>query len=712
MRANGLYQLEYRIQRPDSNTAAWVWEQSIAETDADGTVKGFVGTITDISDRKQAEIALQNLIEGTAATTGQDFFPALVTYMAQGLNVSYAFVNEVVDGQLYSLAFWAHGSLQPTFSCTLEHTPCGRTLRYGKFSCKDSIQHQFPNNLNLAALEAESYLGIILRDSQGRGIGTLCIIDTKPLKDVQRAENLLRVFAARASAELERQRATTLLEQLNQELEAKVEERTAELRASRAYYQGIIADQTELICRFLPDGSLTFVNDAYCNFVGKSPAELLGNTFTTFLPGEDTKIAWRNINSLSADQPVGLCEHQAIASDGSIRWQQWTDRALFDPEGNFIEFQAVGRDITALKAAEAAIQRHLNTIEASIDGLSILRDGRHIYLNQSQLDMFGYTDASELLGHSEDAIYSRRGLSDLTQEIQSHLTQHGFWRGEAVGQRRDTTLFPIELSLTLTPTGDIIRVCRDVSDRKAAEEQIRQYAAQLEASNRELEAFAYSVSHDLRAPLRAIDGFSRALLEDYGEAFDEEGQDYFERIRKNVARMGMLIDDLLNLSRVTRSEICYATVNLSVLARELIRELQASEPERQVEVTIAPEICVSADATLMRVVLMNLLHNAWKFTSHHSTACLEFGIIDPGGQPTYFVRDDGAGFDMAYSKKLFGVFQRLHSTHEFPGTGIGLAIVQRAIHRHGGRVWAEGTVEQGATFYFTIPQTAISTLGV
>jgi len=127
--------------------------------------------------------------------------------------------------------------------------------------------------------------------------------------------------------------------------------------------------------------------------------------------------------------------------------------------------------------------------------------------------------------------------------------------------------------------------------------------------------------------------------------------------------MGMLIDDLLNLSRVTRSEICYATVNLSVLARELIRELQASEPERQVEVTIAPEICVSADATLMRVVLMNLLHNAWKFTSHHSTACLEFGIIDPGGQPTYFVRDDGAGFDMAYSKKLFGVFQRLHSTH-------------------------------------------------
>ena len=244
---------------------------------------------------------------------------------------------------------------------------------------------------------------------------------------------------------------------------------------------------------------------------------------------------------------------------------------------------------------------------------------------------------------------------------------------------------------------------QEVAERKQAEEQTQHYATQLEASNRELEAFAYSVSHDLRAPLRAIDGFSQALLEDYGETLNEEAQDYFERIRKNVTRMGTLIDDLLSLSRVSRYEISLTTVNLSALAQELMDELQASEPERQVEFVIAPEAIASADATLMRVVLTNLLQNAWKFTSHHPKARIEFGRIHQERQPIYFVRDDGAGFDMTYAKMLFGVFQRLHNTNEFPGTGIGLATVQRSIHRHGGRVWGEGDVEQGATFYFTIP---------
>jgi len=242
----------------------------------------------------------------------------------------------------------------------------------------------------------------------------------------------------------------------------------------------------------------------------------------------------------------------------------------------------------------------------------------------------------------------------------------------------------------------------DITERKHAEEKLLQTSAQLAASNRELEAFAYSVSHDLRAPLRAIDGFSQALLEDYGETFDAEGQDYFTRIRNNISRMGLLIDDLLHLSRVSRSEMRYAQVDLSALAEEVLRELQAGEPPRSLTWAIAPRLIVQADPTLMRVVLTNLLHNAWKFTSHHPTAHIEFGQLYRDGQAVYFVRDDGAGFDMAYVNKLFGVFQRLHNMNEFPGTGIGLATVQRAIHRHGGQVWAEAALEQGATIYFTL----------
>ncbi|MBW4520619.1 MAG: PAS domain-containing protein [Scytolyngbya sp. HA4215-MV1] len=245
----------------------------------------------------------------------------------------------------------------------------------------------------------------------------------------------------------------------------------------------------------------------------------------------------------------------------------------------------------------------------------------------------------------------------------------------------------------------------DITENKRAETQLLQTSAQLEASNRELEAFAYSVSHDLRSPLRAIDGFSKALLEDYGDQFDEDGKDYFDRIRNNVSRMGMLIDDLLRLSRVSRTDMQYDVVNLSTLVQEQIHDLQIAEPERQVTVVIAPGVVVSADATLMRVVINNLLQNAWKFTSHHNTARIEFGVIQTEAHPIYFVRDDGAGFDMAYAKMLFRVFQRLHNTYEFPGTGIGLATVQRAIHRHGGKVWAEAALEKGATIYFTVPHT-------
>lgn len=222
-------------------------------------------------------------------------------------------------------------------------------------------------------------------------------------------------------------------------------------------------------------------------------------------------------------------------------------------------------------------------------------------------------------------------------------------------------------------------------------------------ANKDLESFSYSVSHDLRAPIRAINGFSRILLEDYGDRLDDEGKKHLKRVYDAGQRMGVLIDDILRLSRVTRSEIRRSMVDLSQLAQSVINDLQNASPERQVEVTIAPDLKVNADFNLMRIVLENLLGNAWKFTQKHPSAKIELGVTVKDKQTTFFVRDDGAGFDMAYVNKLFGAFQRLHDTSEFEGTGIGLATVQRIIHRHGGSVWAEAVVEQGATFYFTLP---------
>lgn len=241
------------------------------------------------------------------------------------------------------------------------------------------------------------------------------------------------------------------------------------------------------------------------------------------------------------------------------------------------------------------------------------------------------------------------------------------------------------------------------SDLKARTAELERANTEVTAINKELEAFAYSVSHDLRAPLRSIDGFSHALLEDYHDKLDEQGKGYLKRVRSATQRMGTLIDDLLSLSRVTRSEMRQETVDLSAIAQSIAEELQEIQPERQVNFVIAPGLTTSGDSQLLYQLMQNLLGNAWKFTGRHPRAKIEFGTSSQfDGKETFFVRDNGAGFDMTYADKLFGVFQRLHSQNDFPGTGVGLATVQRIAYRHGGQVWAEGKVEEGATFYFTL----------
>ena len=245
----------------------------------------------------------------------------------------------------------------------------------------------------------------------------------------------------------------------------------------------------------------------------------------------------------------------------------------------------------------------------------------------------------------------------------------------------------------------MLNILEDIDVEKAKVATVNQ---QLETANKELEAFSYSVSHDLRAPLRSIDGFSLALLEDYGDKLDNEGRDYLERVRAATQHMAQLIDDMLNLSHVTRSEMRHETAHLSAMAREIGESFRKTQPERQGEFIIAENVTATGDERLLRVVMQNLLGNAWKYTGKHARARIEFGVKDEGGKPVFYVRDDGAGFNIAYADKLFGVFQRLHRRGEFPGTGVGLATVQRIIHRHGGRVWAEGEVEKGATFYFSL----------
>jgi signal transduction histidine kinase len=227
----------------------------------------------------------------------------------------------------------------------------------------------------------------------------------------------------------------------------------------------------------------------------------------------------------------------------------------------------------------------------------------------------------------------------------------------------------------------------------------------LEHKNRELESFSYAVSHDLRAPLRRIDSFSRAVLESQGDRLDEAGRRFLSRVREASQQMSQLIDDVLYLSKVTRADLREQQVDLSALATLILTRLHEGDPGRRVEMKIRPGVVVTGDGQLLKIALENLLENAWKFTSKQPDSRIEFGVTQVAGEPTYFVRDNGAGFDMGYGDRLFGPFQRLHAENEFAGSGIGLATVQRIIHRHGGRVWAEGLVGQGATFQFTLGRT-------
>jgi PAS domain S-box-containing protein len=477
-------------------------------------------------------------------------------------------------------------------------------------------------------------------------------------------------------------------------------------------------DESSIVAITDQKGTIRHANDNFCKISKYSREELIGQDHRIINSGHHPKEFIRNLWVTIANGKIWRGELKNRAKDGTIYWVDTTIVPFLTEEGKPYQYVAIRADITERKKVEENLERSLketSDYKYALDESSIvaITDQKGIikHANDNFCKISKYS-REELIGQDHRIINSGHHSKEFIRNLWVTIANGKIWRGELKNRAKDGTIYWVDTTIVpfLNDQGkpyQYVAIRADITQRKQAEEEIRLLNEELEnrvkERTEEIESFSYSVSHDLRAPLRAVNGYAKILEEDYNALFDEEGKRLLGEVQDNAKKMGVLIDDLLAFSRLGRKEVERSIIDMNKLTKAAINEVNQTTTHHA-EIKLRKLHPVKADHALMQYVMINLISNAVKYSSKKEKPVVEISSKKLNTELFYSVRDNGVGFDMQYAHKLFGVFQRLHSVDEFPGTGVGLAMVQRIIHKHNGKIWAEAKTGEGAIFYFTLPE--------
>lgn len=705
---SALYAKEYR--RKDG-TVFPVELRTILIRDQTGQPAGMWAIVRDVSERKRVEKAMQALLRGTT-TVGQGFFTALVRELASALQVRCVYVGERLPGGARgrSIAVWADGGAAEDFDCEVAHSCCAEADGSSLLYVPGGARVRFPQDRMLVRMEGEACFVMPITGAGDRVLGYLVVIHDRPVTDAEIAKSLLPVFAARAAAELERMRAESAMRRSEEDLRVTL----------RSIGDAVIAtDDGEHIVLMNP------VAEALTGWrEDEARRHPLGEVFCIIDERSGEAVESPVAKVLREGHVVGLANHTLlIARDGTRRPIADSGAPICLPgeaavRGVVLVFRDQTEERLHLDALAASEQRFRALFEQAAVGVAQIDAANDCFLhvNRRYAQILGYLPEAmagmriESVVSPDDLRLHWERMAELAAGRSAEFCLEQRW------VRKDGEVVWVAHSVSMMTGANgaeraFIAVAEDISARKAAEEEIRrlqedlerrveQRTADLASALRELEAFSYTVSHDLRAPLRAINGYTRLVLEDEGERLGKESRVLLDRVIASTMKMEQLIDDILEYSRAGRQPLVVKAVDVKALVMDLAAELGESFPNAQVTVGDLPDLY--GDPTMLRQILANLIGNALKFASTQERPRVEIGTAERAGEAVLFVRDNGIGFDMRYAGKLFGMFQRLHADAKFPGTGVGLALVKRLVERHGGRVWAESEPGRGATFCFSL----------